>query len=318
MLDALFENMTHSAKILICLAIILIAGFLLSRITKKLKLPNVTGYILSGILIGPFCLHLVSADVISNMDFVTDIALAFIAFNVGEYFMLSNLKKSGKKIVIITIFESVMASIFIFITMYFIFHLSLSFSLILAAIASATAPASTLMTIRQTKAKGDFVDSVLQIVALDDVVSLVLFSVAVAIANAFESKAKFSFMLLLKPILQNVAIIAIGILFGLIIFLLFKKKRSPDSQLIIAISMILLLSGVCSIFDISPLLGCMMMGTIYINLSHDHHLFESLSRFSPPILLCFFVLSGMNLNLSSLATLGIIGVVYFIVRIVGK
>ena len=99
MLDALFENMTHSAKILICLAIILIAGFLLSRITKKLKLPNVTGYILSGILIGPFCLHLVPADVISNMDFVTDIALAFIAFNVGEYFMLSNLKKSGKKIV---------------------------------------------------------------------------------------------------------------------------------------------------------------------------------------------------------------------------
>lgn len=318
MLDALFENMTHSAKILICLAIILIAGFLLSRITKKLKLPNVTGYILSGILIGPFCLHLVPADVISNMDFVTDIALAFIAFNVGEYFMLSNLKKSGKKIVIITIFESVMASIFIFITMYFIFHLSLSFCLILAAIASATAPASTLMTIRQTKAKGDFVDSVLQIVALDDVVSLVLFSVAVAVANAFESKAKFSFMLLLKPILQNVAIIAIGILFGLIIFLLFKKKRSPDSQLIIAISMILLLSGVCSIFDISPLLGCMMMGTIYINLSHDHHLFESLSRFSPPVLLCFFVLSGMNLNLSSLATLGIIGVVYFIVRIVGK
>ncbi len=318
MIDALFENMTHSAKILISLAIILIAGFLLSRITKKLKLPNVTGYILSGILIGPYCLHLVPKEVISNMDFVTDIALAFIAFNVGEYFMLSNLKKSGKKIVIITIFESVMASIFIFITMYFIFHLSLSFCLILAAIASATAPASTLMTIRQTKAKGDFVDSVLQIVALDDVVSLVLFSVAVAVANAFESKAKFSFMLLLKPILQNVAIIAIGLLFGLIIFLLFKKKRSADSQLIIAISMILLLSGVCSIFDISPLLGCMMMGTIYINLSHNHHLFESLSRFSPPVLLCFFVLSGMNLNLSSLATLGIIGVVYFIVRIVGK
>ena len=162
----------------------LITGFLATRITKLLKLPNVTAYILTGVAIGPFCLDLIPKDVVSGMSFISDIALAFIAFGVGEYFRLSVLKKNGKKVTVITLMEALVASLFVFILCYFALRLDLAFSVVLAALASATAPASTMMTIRQTKAHGDFVDTLLAAVALDDVVSLVAFSVAISLATA--------------------------------------------------------------------------------------------------------------------------------------
>ena len=157
----------------------LFSGFLMTRLTKLARLPNVTAYILAGILIGPYVLNLVPQRIIDGTDFLSDIALAFIAFSTGEFFKLDILKRNGMKVVWITILEAVLASVFIFILTYFVLRLDLAFSIVLAALASATAPASTMMTIRQTGAKGDFVDTLLQVVALDDVVGLVLYSVAI-------------------------------------------------------------------------------------------------------------------------------------------
>ena len=173
---ARFLSNLGEAGIILNIAIMLASGFLLTRITKRLRLPDVTGYIISGVIIGPWCLKLIAPDFIEQMDFVTDLALAFIAFGVGKYFKLSALKANGKNMVILTLFEALIAGIFI-TTAMLLMGLSLSFSLLLGAIGCATAPASTIMTIRQYKAKGPFIDTILQVVALDDAVALIAFSV---------------------------------------------------------------------------------------------------------------------------------------------
>ena len=161
------EASSPSAAVIISIALMLFLAFLMTRVTKKLKLPNVTAYIITGILIGPYCLDFVPKTVVDGMDFLSDIALAFIAFSTGQFFRFSALKKNGFKVTVITLFEACFASAAIFILTYWILGLSLAFSIVLSALAATTAPASTMMTIRQTGAKGDFVDTLLQTVALD-------------------------------------------------------------------------------------------------------------------------------------------------------
>lgn len=317
-------NISQSSLVLIVLSAMLLAGFLISRITKILKLPNVTAYIFVGIFIGPifkliFKTDLIQPEVVKGMDFVTDMALAFIAFSIGRFFKLDVLKKSGKKMIVITLFESILASVFVFVAMYFIFNIQLELSLLLAAIASATAPASTMMTIRQKKAKGDFVNTILQVVSLDDAVSLILFSVSIAIITAVDAPNKFSFWIIAKPIIMNFVIVIIGIVIGIVLhFLVNKETRSRDNRLIITIAFLMVFSGVATIFDLSPLLGCMAIGTSYVNISKEETLFKEIDHFAPPILSLFFILSGMKLRLDMLQAIGLAGVVYFIVRIMGK
>lgn len=327
MLDSLYDRLGNGtvAPIIISVAIMLFAGFAMTRITKLLKLPNVTAYILAGILIGPFCLNLIPTAVISGMDFIADIALAFIAFSTGEFFRFDVLKKNGAKVVVITVLESLMASLLVFVLTFFVLRLDLSFSLVLAALAAATAPASTVMTIRSTGAKGDFVETLLQVVALDDVVGLVAYSIAISVAVAAKT-AQFDIGNIFIPILQNLAAVAIGGLFGFVMKLLMPKKRSTDNRLIISVALLFSFCGICTAMGISPLLGCMVMGTVYINITNDDKLFKQLNYFSPPILLLFFVRSGVNFRLDALfgssaigaVPLIVVGVLYFFVRIAGK
>ena len=310
---------------IISIAIMLFAGFLLTRLTKLIKLPNVTAYIVAGILIGPYCLNLIPTNFVTNTSFLADVSLAFIAFSTGEFFRFDTLKKNGGKVVIITVFEALLASILIFIVSYFVMHLTLPFSIVLGALAAATAPASTMMTIRQTNSKGDFVDTLLQVVALDDVVGLIAYSVAISIAIA-SIAGSFSFISVIKPVLINLAALVIGGLFGFLMKLLMPKKRSKDNRLIISIALLFTYCGLCSLVDVSPLLGCMCMSTIYINITNDDKLFKQLNYFTPPILLLFFVRSGVSFDLKALVSSSaigsvpiiVIGVVYFFVRIIGK
>ncbi|MCI6013899.1 MAG: cation:proton antiporter [Coprobacillus sp.] len=315
------------AVVIISIALMLFLGFLGTRVTKRLKLPNVTAYILVGIIIGPYALNLIPENIVSKMDFLSDIALAFIAFSTGEFFKFSVLKKNGIKVVIITVLESLMASFLVFIVMFVILRLNLAFSIVLAALAAATAPASTVMTIRQTGAKGDFVETLLQVVALDDVVGLIAYSIAISVAVASMSGDGINFKSIIVPILINTGVLVLGGFFGVFLKWLMPKKRSNDNRLIISISMIFLFCGICALLQVSPLLGCMSMGTIYINITNDDKLFKQLNYFSPPILLLFFVRSGINFNLDSLfkpsgsigtVSLILIGIIYFIVRIIGK
>lgn len=320
------DKLSPTAAIIISIALMLFVGFALTRITKLMKLPNVTAYILAGIIMGPYCFKLIPTSVISGMDFLPDIALAFIAFGTGEFFRLDVLKKSGSKTIVITLFESLIACLLVFILSFFILGLSFPFALVLSSLASATAPASTMMTIRQTGAKGDFVNTLLQVVALDDIVCLVIYSISISVAKSSLSDASINAWDIIKPILLNLGVLALGGLFGFLLKILMPKRRSTDNKLIIGIATIFAFCGLCVFLDISPLLGCMSMGMVYINVSNDDKFFKQMNYFAPPILLLFFVRSGLNFKLDALFSssmmgsvpLIVVGLLYFFVRIIGK
>lgn len=219
--------------------------------------------------------------------------------------------------VILTLFESLMAGVFITVSMLLL-GLSLSFSLLLGAIGCATAPASTIMTIRQYKAKGPFIDTILQVVALDDAVALVAFSVCAAFVQASSGTGAVSISQVVIPVLLNIAALVMGAVSGIVLSRMINKHRSKDHSLVLACVTIMGVAGVCSSMNVSPLLACMASGTAYINASGNKHLFKQLNQFTPPLLVMFFVLSGMRLSIPSLAAAGTIGVIYFLVRIAGK
>lgn len=312
--------------VIISLSTMLFLGFLATGITKMVRLPNVTAYILTGIIIGPFCLNIIPKSIVEGMEFLPDIALAFIAFSTGEFFKFEKLKENGLSVVIITITEAILASLLVFAVMYFGLSMNFSFSIVLAALAAATAPASTIMTIRQTGAKGEFVNTLLQVVALDDIVGILAYSISISLAITSFSGSSISLKRIFIPIAENIGVLILGAIFGWILNRLIKG-RSKDNRLIISIATMFAFCGICALFDISPLLGCMSMGTIYINISEDDRLFKQLNYFSPPILLLFFVRSGISFDLSVLFDSGgkagkypllFVAFLYFSVRIVGK
>ncbi len=312
---------------ILSVSIMMIAGFLLSRVTKLLKLPNVTAYIVAGILIGPFCLDLIPAQIVSGTDFLPDIALAFIAFGTGEFFKLEALRKNGMRVVLITLTEALLASALVFALCIGVLGLPLPFSVVLAALAAATAPASTMMTIRQLHAKGEFVDTLMQVVALDNIVGLLSYSVAISIATTSLSTGNIDPGKTLLPLLWNILSIFLGGGFGAATAMIMKTRHSSDNRLIITVTMLFFFCGISALLETSPLLGCMTMGMVYINITDDERLFRQIAYFNPPILMLFFVRSGVSFDLKSLfarnAVIGgypliIIGIGYFLARIVGK
>ena len=311
------SQLNQETEALLVLSIILFAGFIMTRLTNTLNLPKVSGYILAGILIGPCSLNFIPQHMSDSMGFVSDLALAFIAFGVGKFFKKEVLMRTGKKIIVITISEALTAGVLVTVILKFIFRLDWDFALILGAIATATAPASTMMTINQYKAKGEFVNTLLQIVALDDVVCLLAFSIVAAIANGRASGA-LTVNDILIPIMLNLFAICLGFFCGYFLSRLLIPASSRDNRLILAIAMLLGLSGICAAADISPLLSCMVFGAAYINLTRDKKLFRQINNFTPPVMSIFFIVSGMNLNVNALGTVGVIGVAYFLIRIAGK
>ena len=323
--NAMLTN--HIASVIISMALMLFLGFAMTRVTKRLRLPNVTAYIITGILIGPYCADLIPESVIDSMDFLSDIALAFIAFGTGEFFRLPTLRKNGVSTIILTIFEACAASIAVFIVTYLVLGIDLAFSIVLAALASATAPASTMMTIRQTGAHGDFVDTLLQVVALDDAVGLIEYSIAISLAIALSTGTHVDASSILRPIAMNCGVFVLGSAFGVLLKMFLGKKHSDDNRLIITVSLLFAFCGICAVLDVSPLLGCMAMGTIYMNITDDSKLFMQLGYFTPPILQLFFIRSGLSFRLGMLTggteaigsvPLITVGVLYFISRIIGK
>ncbi|MCI8516316.1 MAG: cation:proton antiporter [Hungatella sp.] len=313
----LYSGMEESTAILCSLSIILFAGFLVTRLTKRLRLPNVTGYIIAGVLIGPCCFQMVPKGLLEHMGFISDIALAFIAFGVGKFFKKEILREAGVRVIVVTLFEALAAGILVTLSMKAMFGISWDFALILGAIATATAPASTMMTIHQYHAKGEYVNTLLQVVALDDVVCLLAFSIVVAVVNA-RRDGSVSVQDVVQPFVSNGAGIFLGALSGLGLSKLLTPDRSKDNRLILSVALLLALSGVCATLQVSPLLSCMVFGAVYMNLTDDRKLFKQINRFTPPIMSMFFIVSGMNLDLGAIPTAGVVGLSYFLIRIVGK
>ena len=325
MLSSLYSAISPTAGVITAISLMLFLGFAMTRITKKFKLPNVTAYILVGVLISPYCFDLVPSGIIEGMDFLSDISLAFIAFGTGEFFRMSILKRNGPRVILVALIESAVTALLIFVLMFFVLRTGLAIAIVLSALAVVISPSSTMMTIRQTGSKGDFVDTLLQVSALDDVVGLLFFSVAVSIGAAAEGTG-VDFRDIVTPVLVNLAVILVGCLFGLFMKLL-MSHRSEDNRLIVSVALLFAFCGICAVCDVSPLLGCMSMGTVYINISDDDKLFKQLNYFSPPLLLLFFVRSGAGFNLDALlhsdgavgaVPLLVVSIAYFIVRIAAK
>jgi len=306
-----------NTKSILLLTLILSAGFIMTRVTKLAKMPHVTGYLLAGILIGPSLLGWIDPSTLQSLDFMTDIALAIIAFSVGKYFKLSELKSNGIKSVYLTLFESLGALIAVALLLRIVFSLPWAFCVLVGVIGASTSSASTLMTIRQYNAKGSFVDMILQVTALNNAFALISFNVCAAFISAIDTGHLSPFLLIL-PLLSNFIAIALGFAVAFLLKYLIAKRNSDDHRLVVLMIAICGLAGACSALSVSPLLACMVLGGTYRNISDDEQLFRLLNFFSPPVLLIFFVISGMKLDLQMLRVTGIMGISYFVIRLVGK
>ncbi len=327
---------------LICLAVALIGGLMLSRLTKKLNLPAVTAYLLAGLLLGPFCLGALkipglgfnSLAQVEHLSIVTQTALGFIAFTIGNEFRLSQLKTMGKAAITIGILQAVITTVLVDIVLI-VLHLcfpnviSIPCALVLGAIASATAPAATLMVVRQYKADGPLTRLLMLVVAIDDAVGLVLFSVSFGIATALAHGQASILAVVVEPIVEIVLSLGLGALMGWLLNFVEQFFHSRSKRLTISVAFVLLTVGLSMLkFHIGPvhcgfslLLVCMMTGTIFCNIcSTSEELMDRVDGWTMPLNILFFVISGAELDLNVLAqpvTL-IVGVIYITARSLGK
>jgi len=301
------------------LAIALFLALLSSKLMKKVKLPNVTGYLIIGLLAGPYCLKLLSSDTIDQFSMIPNIALGFIAFSIGAEFKLDYLKKVGKAPVIIAFLEGFGATVVVDIVLIALgYHVP--FSIILGSIAAATAPAATLMVVRQYKAKGPVTDMLLPVVAIDDAVAIIAFGLSVAIAKAINSTEGVSLVTaLLDPLIEIFGAIIFGAILGVLLSFLTKWFTGRGNRLSATIAMILLCIGVSNVLGFSPLMACMAMSAIYVNASNvSDKVLEQVNRFTPPIFMLFFFVSGADLDIRILPSVGVVGLLYVVFRVVGK
>jgi len=327
---------------LICVAVAVVGGLLLSRLTKLLNLPAVTAYLVAGLLLGPFCIGMLgvkglgfqSLEQVEGMHILTQTALGFIAFSMGSEFRLHQLKSMGAKAIIIGIAQAVITTLLVdavLIGVHLLFPniLSLPAALVLGAIASATAPAATLMVVRQYKADGPLTRLLMLVVAIDDAVGLLLFSVSFGVASALENGAVNVLGVVVEPILEIVLSVGLGSIMGFLLYRVERFFHSRSKRMTISVAFVLLTVGLSMLkFNIGPvhcgfslLMVCMMTGTVFCNIcDFSEELMERVEKWTVPLNVLFFVISGAELDLQVLAspvTL-LIGVVYILARSAGK
>lgn len=303
----------------ISLGIALILALLSSKVVKKLHLPNVTGYLIMGILAGPFVSGILSEETVESFHYISEFALGFIAFSIGAEFKSSYLKKAGKAPVIIAILEALLAVVFVDIALIATGH-DLQFSLMLGAIAAATAPAATLMVVRQYKAKGPVTETLMPVVAIDDAIALMLFGISLAVVKTLGATGSNPlWMTLLKPVLEIVLALLLGAVMGILLTLLVKWFSNKGNRLALSIAMIAITVGISKIFGLSELLSTMAMSALFVNFSEDaESIFTMIDGFTPPIFMLFFFFSGADLNIGILPSVGVTGLIYVVVRVLGK
>lgn len=301
-------------------AILLFSGLIFARIFSKIHFPEVTGFLIAGIIIGPSVLGIISEEGVKNLEIISSVALSFIAFSIGAEMKISVLKQLGEKIILITIFEALTALLVVLLGCLFIFKYDLPFSLSLASIACATAPAATLMVIRQYKAKGEMVDILLPVVALDDAVCIIAFGICSSMAVSILQGGDLSiFSMFIYPIIEILESIALGLAGGFLFVLLSKKMRTDNELLSFIIAVIFMLSAVSDMLNLSGLLTLMSASVLIANLgATPRRYFDMVDRITPPIFMSFFVISGADLNLAGLKAVGAVGVFYILARALGK
>ena len=333
--------MTQTASILFSLSISLLAGLLLSRLAKKVQLPAVSAYLIAGVLVGPFLLGSlgipgigITESQVEGFGIISDLALGFIAFSMGNEFRLAQLKKIGKQATIIGVFQALFTTVVVdvvLIGLHFIIpdKLSLPSAIVLASVATATAPAATLMVVKQYKAKGPVTDILLPVVALDDAVGLVVFAISFGVAKSIATGAVGVLSVILEPLLEILLSLALGFVMGLLFTLCERYFHSRSKRMAVTVTFVMMTVAISSLqfqigsvhISFSSLLACMMLGTVFCNFCDvSEELMERADRWTTPVLILFFVISGAGLELSVFAdaTVVVIGIVYIIARSLGK
>lgn len=301
------------------LAIGMLGGLLVTRLTRLVKLPNVTAYLIAGVLIGPCVFKLVPSEALTSFSVITEAALGFIAFSIGDQFKLDSLKAIGKPALIITALESLGA---VACTMGITLLLGFDpvVCVMLGALSASTAPAATLLIVRQYKASGPLTDMLLPVVAADDATGLIAYSICVNIALGFINHDAFSFVnTILIPLMNIVLALLVGAVIGFLLALSHRFFKSHTNRMSIAIACVFLGVGVADYFDLSNLLLCMAMGAVYVNLRDDaERILGCIDDWTYPLFMLFFVISGAELNLGTLPKVGLIGIIYIFARFGGK
>lgn len=330
-----------TANVFLTLSIALLSGLLLSRLAKKVGLPAVTAYLVAGVIIGPYLLGQFGIGFNSDSNspehykILCDLALGFIAFAIGNEFRLEQLKKVGKQATIVGIAQAIVTTIIVdagLIGLSFILPegcLPLPAAIILGAVATATAPAATLMVVRQYKAKGPVTDILLPVVALDDAVGLVVFAISFGVAGAINTGTVDPISMIVNPLLEVVLSLVLGTLMGLLFTLTERFFFSRSKRMAVSVTFVMMTVAISSLkFEIghvhigfSSLLACMMLGTIFCNIcDFSEELMERADRWTAPLLILFFVISGAELNLGVFSNwvFVVIGIAYIVFRCIGK
>lgn len=301
------------------LAVMLAGGLLFNRFAKLVSLPNVTGYLLAGLLLGRSALNIIPADASSALDPFVNIALGFIAFSIGGEFKISNIKQIGGKSIIITLFQA-LAAVAVIDVVLWLCGFDLPLALTLGAIGAATAPASTLMVVRQYKAKGPVTQTLLPVVAMDDAVGLFVFAISISLAEVMVEGGEMSArVMLFQPTLEILLSIGLGAAIGAAISVALRFYHSRDNFLAMSVMAVLLGVALADLWNLSSLLLCMSIGAIVSNLRKDSEsILEGCDRWTAPLFMLFFVISGAELDVKAIPAVGLLGVLYMVARAVGK
>jgi len=333
--------MSETASILMSLSIALLCGLLLSRLAKKVQLPAVTAYLIAGVLIGPFMLGAlgvpgigITAEDTEKFGILSDLALGFIAFSMGNEFRRKQLQEIGKRAAVIGIFQAVFTTVVVDLFLIALHcmmpdKLPLSAAILLGAVATATAPAATLMVVRQYKAKGPVTDVLLPVVAIDDAVGLVMFAISFGVAKSISVGNVDVLSVILEPLLEVICSLLLGFIMGWLFNLCEKHFHSRSKRMAVSVTFVMLTVALSSMhFEVegihiafSSLLSCMMLGTVFCNICDvSEELMERVERWTAPVLILFFVISGAELELSvfSDTAVVIVGLVYLLSRSLGK
>ena len=305
-------------NILLTIGIAMGAGLLVSRAARAVKLPNVTAFLVAGLLIGPCVGGILTRQQAASLEVISDAALGFIAYSIGAEFKLSYLKKIGKAPLTITICQGLATALCVDAGLI-LCGVDVPLSLLLGAIALATAPAATLMVVRQYKANGPVTQMLLPVVAMDDALGLMVYSISSSVAEGMLGGEMTAMSMVVTPLIEIVGSVALGAALGLVLAFSARFFASRGNKLALSIACVLAGVGLCDMLNLSSLLVCMMIGAVMVNLSQQREvLMEQCDRFTPPVFLLFFVLSGADLDLSVLPSVGLIGLLYLTLRCFGK
>jgi Kef-type K+ transport system membrane component KefB len=307
-------------NIILKLSLILLIGFIFGKLAKKLNLPSVSGYLIAGLLLGPSLFNFITPSESHSLEIISVITLSFIAFGIGSEFMLKDIVVMGKKITIITLAEVLGAIGLVFFVMFVIFKQDFAFSLVIASMSAATAPAATIMVIRQYRAYGPVTKTILPVVALDDVFGIIAFGIAISVAKVLVQDVESSiFKIIGVPFIEIFGSLLLGLVLGIILALTSKKIDPKDELQIKTLFFIGITTGLSMYLGLSPLLANIMMGATLANLrAYSNRSFSAVNDFVPIFYILFFTLAGASLDVKILYSVGLIGIFYILARGLGK